>query len=74
MVIVIRLPGRISSVKDLAAVKIEMIGHVQSKSRTCPVLLTGTWSGDQIYPFFRKLVWMVFLMICTSPTHPMYPP
>jgi hypothetical protein len=50
MVIVTRLPGRISLAKDIADVIIEMTRHVRSRSQTCPVLLTRTQQRTQISP------------------------
>jgi hypothetical protein len=50
MVAVTWLPGQISLSRDLATVKIEMIGHVWSRSWTCLVLLTRTQQWTRISP------------------------
>jgi hypothetical protein len=54
--------------------KLEGPEHVQVGGRTCPVLLSEIRLGNRICPnFLESLVQRSFLMICTSPTHPMHP-
>jgi hypothetical protein len=54
---------------------LEWPGHVRARGQTCPAKLTETRLGDRIYPdFSESWIQMTFLMICTSPTHPMHPP
>jgi hypothetical protein len=53
---------------------LEGSGDVRAGGRTCPVLLSRIRLGNQVcLDFLESCIQRSFLMICTSPTHTMYP-
>jgi hypothetical protein len=61
-------PDRSGGLRNL-----EELGHVWTRGRTYPTLLTGIRLGNWICSdFLESWVQRSFLMICTSPTHPMH--